>query len=223
MSFYGNYLLLSKRRIVMKNGIRFVVVAMFIALCFFYGRAVYESNRAYQAGKEALVVEEKRQAMLHFRHSIQWYIPVGSRAEASFEQLVLLGDLAMETEDLEEALFAYRSARLGIMAIRHIATPLANRLPSLHTKIGSAMSLQTGEPSDQERFETQLNAYPDRRPQPLLGLLASVFFIVWLGSLFSAAWFGFTNDGKIQYRNLFSWLAGSFVAMFLWVICVAFA
>ncbi len=206
-----------------RDALRFIGVALVVSLLIFWGRAVQGSRHAYHLGEEAVTAGELQHAAVQYRHAIQWYTPIGGRGHASFDRLVALGDTAAADGDVEGALFAYRSARLGVMSTRHLVTPMAGELPALHQKIGGLMSVQTGDPADAARFTAQLDAYQGRRPRPILGLLASLFFIAWLGSLFAAAWRGFTPEGRVVRGELIRWVGLSFVLLAVWLACVLLA
>ena len=122
--------------------LRAIVALLVAAFLLAYVRATVESRRAFALGEEAETLSDWQSAVFHDRHSVQWYAPRLGRSGAAFDRLVEIGDNRVEADDVEGALVAYRSARHGVMSIRHLATPFAERLPALHRTIGALMAEQ---------------------------------------------------------------------------------
>lgn len=203
--------------------VRATVVILLAGVVLAWGRAVVESRRFADWGDEAVAGEDWQSAVLHYRHAVQWHAPIGSASQRAFDALIAIGDERREAGDTEGALIAYRSARFGTMATRHVWTPRAAQLPELHQTIGALMAEQTGDTADAERFTAQLDAWRDRAPNPVLGLLASAGFAAWLGALVVVALRGFEPDGTVRRAPLVRWSAVSVVALAFWLVCVRFA
>lgn len=207
---------------------RAIVALLVFAVLLAWGRSVVESRRYHAWGVAAVEADDWESAVLHFRHALQWHAPVGGRGAQSFDALVAVGDRRRERGDIEGALVAYRSARFGVMAVRHLWTPLADRLPALHEAIGTLMAAQVAgagapDPAVAARFTAQLDAYEDRRPNPYLGLGASIAFVAWLAALSMLAARGFTVSGGIARASFLRWGGASLVALATWLLCVRFA
>lgn len=186
-------------------------------------RSIVESRRTFAWGVEAEEMGDWESAVLHYRHALQWYAPFGARTAQSFDRLVAIGQQREEAGDVEGALVAYRSARHAVMAVRHFTTPLEDRLRPLHTRIGTLMATQTGNPADAARFTAQLNDWESRRPDPRLAAGASLAFFAWLLSLGMLAWRSFTPGGEIVTRALLRWSGASVASLALWLICLRLA
>lgn len=208
--------------------VRGAVGFLLLVVALSWGRAVVESRRYARWGDEAVAAGDWESAVLHYRHALQWYAPLGSAAARSFDALVGIGAERRSAGDVEGALVAYRSARMGVMAIRHLGTPFAARLPALHRDIGALMAEQVARSgsgdaaADAARFAAQLDAWRDRRPNPALGLAASLGFVAWLASLGMLAARGFDRSGArtAEFRR---WLFAAAVALVCWLSFVRLA
>lgn len=203
---------------------RTCVGLLIFAVALAYVRAGTESRSAYRAGETADADGDWQSAVLHYRHSAQWHAPMIGRSGEALAALIEIGDDRAEVDDLDGALVAYRSARFAIMATRHLTTPHAELLPDLHAKIASHMATQVdGRGNEEARFLAQLDAYEDRRPNPMLSLGASLGFLLWLASLAMMAWRGFEPDGRPRARPFLGWLASAVAFLSIWLVCVRFA
>lgn len=207
---------------------RALALTLGVALATFTLRAVVESHRYASAGDADVQRGDWESATLDYRHAIQWYVPVlGAQAHA-FDALVALGDEAAAAGRVDDALVCYRSARFAVMATRSIWTPLADRLPSLHTKIATAMGSQLAgddapDPAAVEEFRVQLDAYRERSPGRVAGLGASLAFFAWLGAMFATATRGIGSDGSMQRGPLARWALVAAAALCAWIALVRLA
>lgn len=204
---------------------------MAVALGVIQGRAMYESAHYFALAEASLIAGDRPSAVLHFRHSAQWYTPIGSRTRAALQRTMLLGDEAFATHDLESALYAWRSARGAILSTRHLFTPNADMLPGLHERIGHAMFLQgeslTSAASGSAQrsaaeYTAELAAWRERQPSTPRALGASLAFVGWLGSLLLFARHGLTPDGRLVKAKV-PILFVSLVLLFFWVVLVRIA
>ena len=197
---------------------------LLFALVLAYARAGVESRKAFAQAEAAHAEGDWESAVLHFRHAAQWHAPIIGRSGESLDALVAIGDERSDEDDLTGALVAYRSARFAIMATRHLSTPHAEVLDQLHPRISGLMAGQVeGGEEEQARFQDQLDAYEDRRPNPALALGASAGFLAWLLALGMVAWRGFEPAGRMRPKPFLGWLAAAVVFLSVWLACVRFA
>lgn len=205
---------------------RSLVPLLVLAFMLSWGRAVIESHRYFSWGETAQSEQDWESAVIHYRHALQWHAPILSRSEAAFDALVVLGDQLAAEDDTEAALVAYRSARAGVMSIRHVRVPFVDRLPALHQKIGALMAAQGGNPGREARelaFTEQLDAWRDRQPNPLVASLASLMFIGWIVALFWLAAKGFRRDGSVDGVRFARGVVGVAVCLITWLCLVRLA
>ncbi len=216
-------------RSVRVRGWAVVVAAVVLGtLAIGYGRAVVESSRYARLGDAALADGDTESAVLHYRHAVQWHAPVLGAGPRAFDALVAIGDQRGAAADTVGALFAYRSARAAAMAVRHLSSPYAGQLPALHQKIGGLMAAQVagaapGDAARAARYTAELDAYRDRQPNTLLGLLAGLLFLAWIGAMAAIAIRGFDRDGRIIAPALVRWSTGAVICLVGWIVCVRFA
>jgi hypothetical protein len=74
-------------------------------------------------------------AALRYRHALELHAPFFSASREGLAGLEKLGHKAAASGDVEGALVAYRSARVGILALRHTWQPFAEALPGLEDSI----------------------------------------------------------------------------------------
>lgn len=203
--------------------VRTVLAVLALTLVVAWVRAGVESHRYAGWGDDSVAAGDWESAVLHYRHALQWHAPFIGESRSAFDALVELGDELSANGDGEAALIAYRSARWGVMSIRHVRTPFAAELPALHAKIGTLMAAQTGNAEDAERFAAELNAYPTRRPNPWLSTGASFGFMAWIAALVFLAARGFDRDGRVRRTVALKAGAGAVVAFAFWIACVRFA
>ncbi len=204
--------------------VRACVILVVFGLALLYVRAGTGSRREFSLGAAAESADDWESAVLHYRHSVQWHAPGLGKSDGAFAALVRVGDERADAGDVSGALVSYRSARLSVMAVRHLGTPFAADLPDLHTKIATLMAEQSGGGNvDAERYAAELNAYEDRRPNPLLSLAASAGFFGWLAALGMLAWRGFSSEGAVKSKPFLTWLGVSVVCLCIWLASVRFA
>ncbi|MCP4674148.1 MAG: hypothetical protein GY854_01230 [Deltaproteobacteria bacterium] len=166
--------------------------------------------------------EDLSGAILHYRHALESYVPFGGAGEAAFNKLAEIGDERTAAGDIETALFAYRSARAGILATRHLWIPLEKELRGLNERIAHLMSRQvagdeSGSPSVASRYATQLDSYKERQVSPGFGFLAGLGFLLWLGSLGLVVMRGF--DARGNPRASLRWLVPStLLLLIVWLV-----
>lgn len=203
--------------------VRTVLAVIALTLVVAWVRAGVESHRYAGWGDASVASGDWESAVLHYRHALQWHAPLIGESRPAFDALVDLGD-ALEAEgNGDAALIAYRSARWGVMSIRHVRTPFAAELPALHAKIGALMAAQTGDATDAARFTAELDAYPSRRPNPWLSAGASLGFMAWIAALVFLAARGFDAEGNVRRAFAVRAAAGAIVAFLFWIACVRFA
>ncbi len=205
-----------------------VSAALGLTVVLLWGRAVIDSHRDHDAGQAAQAAGDLPSAILHYRHAVQWHAPVGSTCDASLDALTAIGDAAAAQGDDELALFAWRSARAGIMATRHLWTPHADHLPGLHERIGLAMARQVadGAPPDASvaaGYTAQLDDWRSRSPNPWLAAGASLGFIAWIVALVMLARRGFDADGAVVRAGFARWGAVAAALFVVWVVMVRLA
>lgn len=201
------------------------MAALLVAILF--GRASFESYSEYALGKAASEELDWNSAIIHYRHALECYAPVGSAGRSALDRLVTIGDERAKAGDTETALFAYRSARVGIMAIRHLWIPHEDALSYLSERIAMLMSAGLG--SDQhanaeaaEDYLEQLEDYPQRQVNPFFGMCAGLAFVVWLAGLTALIAIGFDKNGK-PLRRL-RWLVPSCLFLLIgWIVLVLVA
>jgi hypothetical protein len=205
-----------------------IAFAVAMALIVPVGRAFVEGRRDLADGDRAAEAGDAASATLLYRHSAQWYVPGPGSDDIALTRLVELGDQLSAAGDRDAALFAWRSARDAIMATRHLFVPHAGLLPELHTRIADAMGAQAAErggdaSTHAAEFRAELEAWPERRRNPLLVLGASLGFYAWIATLALAAWRGFGADGTFNKRVFFRFFGASFALFAFWLACVRFA
>lgn len=205
-----------------------VALALGLTVVLLWVRAAVESHRDFDAGEAAQAAGDLPSAILHYRHAVQWHAPLGSTCEASLDALTAIGDAAAAQGDVELALFAWRSARAGVMATRHLWTPHVGHLTGLHERIGLAMARQIAgdaapDPAEAARFTAQLDDWRARSPNPWLAAGASLGFIGWILALIMLARRGFDADGALVRAGLVRWGSAAAALFVAWVVMVRLA
>ncbi len=172
-----------------------------LILAVVFTRIIIESRRCYDLGQAAQAKGDVNGAILHFRHALEWYAPIGSASNAALRELMSIGDERSGAGDINSALFSYRSARIGIMATRHLWVPYRDKIPKLNQRIAHLMSVQALSDSKKgksyaSRYAKQLNAYKKRRPSPWRGFSAGLILLGWLCSLAVIVVKGFDKQGR---------------------------
>lgn len=200
----------------------FLLVLMLLALVP-VARVGIEAHRAYDLALAAESVGDVPSAIVHHRHVLQWYLPIGTPATASLARLVALGDAAVEAGDLQLALFAWRSARTAILLTRHLWVPHADQLDPLHVRISSAMAQQTGVPADAVRFRLQLENWRQGRPHPAWVMASGLAFVGWLVSLGITLWRSIDRRGTVARGTLLRGMVVTAGVFAVWIVLVRFA
>ena len=206
--------------------LRSMLALLLLAVLLAAGRAAVESHRYFGHGEASRAADDWESAVYHYRHGLQWYVPLLSRSGACFDALVDIGDARLRASDLDGALVAYRSARFGVMATRHLWTPLAGRLPDLHRRIAEGMvtQIESDDPASRSaEYRAELDAYESRRPNPWLGLLSSLGFYGWLACLGWVATRGFDREGTVRRRPFGVGLGMSLLCLALWLVALRWA
>lgn len=193
-----------------------------LGICFF--RIYYVQTSEMRLGDEALQERDLARAIFHYRHAIESHIPLGAKGAYGIAKLKQIADECEEKGDLPTALFALRSARMGIMATAHLGQPHGDEISGINARIGTLMVQQTSaddpgvEVNLAQRFQVQLSRADERRRDPLLGFLGAVLFLGWLGSLFVLAWRGFDRTGRpTSHMRLVIPVSAALLALSLWM------
>lgn len=199
-----------------------------VVLAMPFVRATLEARADLRAGQAAESAGDWASATLHYRHAAQWYVPGDGADDGALASLIALGDRLAAEGSADEALFAWRASRDAIMAVRHLGVPHRDNLHDLHGKIAAAMGAQvSADPAVAAReaatFEAELDAWPERRRNPVLVLGASLGFYAWIAALALAAWRGFGPDDRFNKREFLGLLGLSFAFLAIWLGCVRFA
>jgi hypothetical protein len=174
----------------------FVAVLLLVTIAYFT-RSVFESRRCFLQGQSAAAVGDWNSAILDFRHGVEWYAPIGSKSEQALLRLVEIGDARRTAGDEKTALFAYRSARVGALAVGHLLMPYGDTIKELNERIAHLMSEQsTSLRAREKQYAATLNNHSQRIRSPALGFAAGLFFLFWLGSLGLIATRGFKPTGQ---------------------------
>lgn len=179
-----------------------VVFIVMTVLGSYLTRAVIASRQFLLAGDTALTNGRTDEAILHYRHALEWYTPIGGGSEPALQKLLLIGKKHLEQNEPKRALFALRSARFGILSIRHAATPFASELPNIHRQIANAEARLSTESRAHPPggTEAQLNRFREREPSKWRGLLGAICFALWLAMLFLTVRKGFDPGGHPNKR-----------------------
>lgn len=89
----------------------------------------------FEAGQFCETQRDFPCATLRYRHALELYTPFGSASRQGLDGLIRLASMQAGEGDVEGALVASRSARIGVLAIRHPLTPFAQELPALERTI----------------------------------------------------------------------------------------
>ena len=136
--------------------------------------------------------------------------------------MVEIGDSRKRAGDNQGALFAYRSLRAGLLAIRHLWQPFETSLEELHPKIASLVDQSKGEHIhlQEDAYLTTLDNYRERIVSPRRGFFAGVMFSLFLGSLIFITICCFDSNGKTKKAIK---IAAPLTALFLfaWLLVIA--
>ena len=136
---------------------------------------------------------------------------MGSASDAAVKKLIEIGAQQTRSGDTQTAQFAYRSARMGILAVEHAWRPQSGYLPLLNNRIADLMSAQVPDHAaanaseNTRQFETELASSKARQRAPVLSFLAGFCFVLWLICLVLLVRYGFDSKGKP--RSALAWLA----------------
>ena len=184
-------------------------------------RNVYFSYHYFEEGEVLVRDKDLPSAILHYRHSLESFVPFGGKNKDALVRLIELGNQAEKNRDLETALFAYRSARLGILSARHLWIPYKEELTYLHKKIAFLMSVQrSGQEGSPEklraRYFSQLDSVSNQHPNSWFALLSGCALIGWLVSLFGVVRYGVDREGGIKKRG-YGLVLASILLLALWL------
>ncbi|MCU0663305.1 MAG: hypothetical protein MUC50_13390 [Myxococcota bacterium] len=134
-----------------------------------------------RAGEVCEAAHDTPCATLRYRHALELYTPWSAASTRGLEGLIRLGAAQRRAGQNQGALLAYRSARLGIMSLRHVTTPFEDELPALEQAIA-----ELAVPCEQvEQHRLALQGARESLPSPVqrvgIGLLT-------LGFLALALW-----------------------------------
>jgi hypothetical protein len=189
------------------------LIALAVVLLTLMVRLSLDSHAACADAEQAWSEGRGDDAILAWRHAIESYLPVGTCAGAAAERLQ---EVAVESEaagNPEQALFALRSLRTGLMSTRHVWVPQGARLPQLHADIARLMAASL--PADQDRaaaeqeFRAQLDAWRSRAPRTPFALGAALCFVAWLVVLPLGARRVLTPEGRLSagaWRWALAWV-----------------
>jgi hypothetical protein len=196
-----------------------LVVATVIATAWV--RANVESRQEFERAQVALQQGDEPSAVLHLRRSAQWHAPCCTPARDALDQLVAIGDAAAYEGRVDDALFAWRSARNAIFAVRHLVVPHKDLLDQLHPRIAEAMGVQSGRTDDGsvERWHAQLDGWRDRRASLPHAAGGGLAFWASLGCFAGAFLRGVQPDGALR-REFGRWCLAGLVLTALWIFLV---
>lgn len=202
-----------------------VLATLLLAVvCSAVVRANVESRSERAAATQARERGDVPSAVLHLRRSAQWHAFCCTPTRAALDELVHIGDAAAAEGRLEDALFAWRSARDAILAVRHVRVPNEGLLDDLHPRIARAMAEQAGRGDDEAaRFQAQLDAWRERRANLALGAAAGLAAWGAYGAFAALFLLGVRPDGSVRRRPFLLALAAGLVLTLLWMLGVRFA
>jgi hypothetical protein len=186
-------------------------------------RVAWEHQQEAALGRQALEAGDSARGVLHLRRALEAWAPLVTDPCGVVDALTALGDSA-SASDVALALEAWRSARSGVLTIRHATVPCADRLPGLHERIVAGMARQVGPGAtddDRIRWRTQLDTWADRAPRRLPATLASLFFLGWIASLLHWAGSGVSADGRLQGRAALLGAVRTTALLVLWLLSVS--
>lgn len=212
-----------RRRLVWLAVVCGVILAVWVKVRLEAGAALERAQALEERGSTQL-------AIVVYRHTIRWYSPGSAPVEAAVERLWALGK-ELEEKDPATALSAYRALRSGLLAIRSLWDPYADRIPPANDRIAALMAVaesRDGTPGEAALAASEAHHRAlldtDHAPHRGWSLLAVLAFLLWVFALFRLAVRGFDDEsGALQRSPALQWGAIALVAMAGWAVGLAFA
>ena len=148
-------------------------------------RARLELNNA----REALAVENIKDAVTHYSRALHWYLP-GGASETAAEELLELGLRLLDDDREEIAMRALLRVRSGLYGARWLAIPRMDLIRRTEPVLADMLTKQKiRSDASPTLYEKQKQAYltemrEPSRPAVLPGLSAFFGFLLWVTAAF---------------------------------------
>lgn len=204
-----------KRKVLIGSIISFLFLLPIVT------RGVWEGRKYWILGKKQYEKGEIEKAILYLRRSSHWYLPLSPYPRKSMELLKIIGNKALEEKNLEVAKLAFFSIRGSVLGTRSFYTPHKDMLEYANQKIATIFTMEEPSPEEkglsiEKRYKNYLSQLENLyQPNPLYSFLASLFFILWIGTTIKGI-LSFKGEEKKKY--ILKWGGVSFGCLILWLI-----
>jgi hypothetical protein len=200
------------------------IAAALLVVGLLYGRALLEARGALDAG-DRLAATAPDEAIVAWRHAVEWYAPLNPYCGEAVERLAALALGPIDSpEARDRSLLAAESLRTGILVTRTLYTPFAAQLDPIEARIaelrGAEAAARTGQPLEAEvaRQRGLLRASRERAPSPGWSLVTTLAFVGWIAVTWRGVRRSFDAEGRVQRRAVLAYGGASAVALATWIV-----
>ncbi len=182
-------------------------------------RLIYDSEKAYRAGLEAIRQGHIEDAIILLRSSAMAFLPFNPFVDRAYDTLWQIGRKAEIAGDSELALAAYRAIRSSILASRNVSIPHSGWLEQIDMRIATLMARASPAGAEEDRQRRVHMSFLSARwqPSPFWSVVLALGFFLWIGSFIYFIFFGLNTSLTVSRRPAIFGLVGLCAGFMLWL------